>query len=68
MLEQQVMESSPETKRKRRKNNGIANDTKEDNADDTCWWHMLMIHADDTCKCKSCHEIWHGKDEPGNRW
>ena len=40
MLEKQVMESYPETKRKRRKNNGITNDTKEDIADD---------NADDTC-------------------
>ena len=64
MLEKQVMESYPETKRKRRKNNGITNDTRkimlmimlmihaddnaDDNADDTCWY-MLMAHADDTC-------------------
>ena len=52
MFEEHAMRSSPETKRKKEKNNGNINSTKEGNSDDT--W-----------KCKSCNEIWHGQDDDG---
>ena len=40
---------------KKEKEHGTTNNTKEDDTDDT--W-----------KCKTCNEIWHGEDEAGNRW
>ena len=53
MFEEHAMQSSLEIKRK--KKNGNTNSMKEGNSDDT--W-----------KCKSCKEIWHGQDDDGNRW
>ena len=29
---------------------------------------MKEGNSDDTWKCKSCKEIWHGQDDDRNRW
>ena len=56
ILEQHVVQSSAETKRKKTKNNVTTNSTKKEGNSDDAW------------KCKSCEEIWHGEDDDGNRW
>ena len=54
MLEQHAMQSSPEAKRKKRKNDVTTSNRKEESNSNDAW------------KCKSCEEIWHGEDDNRN--